>query len=418
MGGALLSYAPSGQRDGCPRLPFNLQKQENARAHAGRVCMKQEIVLPMFAGIGNALLAVPLLRVLKKRCPVCRLTVLAGSEAIAEVFARLDAVDELIVCAGGTPALFKAGMALRLRRPGFFLIPAPSRRWQYLLMAACVNAGRTVMHAYTDRPRVLRHALRLEIVAARPGLHDVHQNLLLLDALEPAAEHKDDPDEAPVFTLYKADRAAAAEMLLRAGFCEHQQAPVIVHAGSGATALADAKRWPPEHCSWLLRALRQESDRPIIVIEGPDEPGLADEVLACAAVENTSSVRLNCNLGISAALLHRAVLYIGSDSGLAHLAAAVGTPPVTLFGPADPDRMSPFGYRHLVVQARTDTCRACHGYPWRSRYPKITCDHGYACMRDITSEDVLEKALPVLRQAEGQAQEPGPAFYKPLHMEP
>jgi ADP-heptose:LPS heptosyltransferase len=50
-------------------------------------------------------------------------------------------------------------------------------------------------------------------------------------------------------------------------------------------------------------------------------------------------------------LLERATLYVGSDSGLAHLAAAVGTPPVTLFGPADPDRVSPFGYRDLVVQA-------------------------------------------------------------------
>ena len=97
------------------------------------------------------------------------------------------------------------------------------------------------------------------------------------------------------------------------------------------------------------------------------------------------------------ALLQQAALYVGSDSGLAHLSAAVGTPPVTLFGPADPDRMCPFGYRDLIVQAKTDTCHACNPYPWQASQPTINCDKHYACMRDITTEDILEKALPVLQ---------------------
>jgi ADP-heptose:LPS heptosyltransferase len=176
--------------------------------------------------------------------------------------------------------------------------------------------------------------------------------------------------------------------------------PVIVHAGSGATALAAAKRWPPEHCSRLLRELRKRTARPVILVEGPDEAGLADDIMRCGQVPGVFIIRLRGSLGTSAALLQRAALYIGSDSGLAHLAAAVGTPPVALFGPADPERMCPFGYRHLVVQARTATCRACNSYPWKSRRPKIICDRGYACMRDITADDILEKALPVVRDAD------------------
>ena len=82
------------------------------------------------------------------------------------------------------------------------------------------------------------------------------------------------------------------------------------------------------------------------------------------------------------------------------LAASVGTPPVTLFGPADPDRMCPFGYRHLVVQASAQTCRACNRYPWAAGSPKITCDRAYACMREISTDDILEKALPLLQNKE------------------
>lgn len=376
--------------------------------------MTPEIVVPMFAGIGNALLAVPLVRHLKQGRPECSITALAGSPAIAEVFSRLSEVGEVIACTAGTAGLVRAGIALRLRRCDMFLIPAPSRRWQYLLMAACVNARRTIMHAYTEKPSLFRRALGFETVAAQPGLHDVHQNLLLLKSLDPGGAPVPVADEAPVFPLNETDHAAAAVLLRQAGLTKMPRRPVIVHAGSGATALAAAKRWPPGNCSLLLRELRKRTDRPFIVIEGPDEPGLADEVLRVEPVAGVSGIRLRGSLGTSAALLQRAALYIGSDSGLAHLAAAVGTPPVALFGPADPERMCPFGYRHLVVQAHTATCRACTSYPWKSRRPKIICERGYACMRDITADDILEKALPVLRDADrantsGQAQGPAPA---------
>jgi len=359
-----------------------------------------QIVIPMFAGIGNALMAVPLVRQVRRSCPECRITVLAGSRPIAEVFARLREVEDVITCTGGTAGLIRAGIALRLRRCEIFLIPAPSRRWQYLLMAACVNARRTIMHAYTERPSLIRRLLGFEAIAARPGLHDVRQNLLLLERLDPAGAAP--CAEAPVFPLHQADHAGAQALLRQAGVAVLDSRPLIVHAGSGATALAAAKRWPAGHCSRLLNALRQQTDRPIILIDGPDEAGLADEIMRCAPVPGVIVIRLRGSLGTSAALLQRSALYIGSDSGLAHLAAAVGTPPVTLFGPADPDRYCPFGYRQLVVQARTGICLGCHSYPWQSRRPKIVCAHAYACMRDITTDDILEKALPVLREADAR----------------
>src|SRR5438105_14215810 len=87
----------------------------------------------------------------------------------------------------------------------------------------------------------------------------------------------------------------------------------------------------------------------VVLVEGPDEEGVASEILRGASV-SPKVVKLTGPLADAAVLLERAALYVGSDSGLAHLAAAVGTPAVTIFAPADPDRVFPFGYRHLVVQ--------------------------------------------------------------------
>jgi ADP-heptose:LPS heptosyltransferase len=362
--------------------------------------MHQDIVIPIVAGIGNGLLAVPLVRLLKQRVPDCRITIMAGSHAIGEVFTRLQEVQEVLFCKPGIIGIIEMGLRLRRRCCDIFLIPAPSRRWQYLLMAAGIGARSTIMHSYSEQQSLLKRILRIQAIPAQKGLHDVQQNLLLLQALVPAGIQNSPQDEIPVFPLSASDHTAAEALLKTAAITSLSRKPIIVHAGCAPTALAAAKRWPPAHCNQLLHTLSQLTDRPILLIEGPDETGLADEIIREKPVPGVSIVRLRGNLGTSAALLQRAALYIGSDSGLAHLAALVGTPPVTLFGPADPDRMCPFGYRHLVVQASTQTCRACNRYPWQAGYPKITCDRNYACMREISTDDILEKALPLLQNKE------------------
>src|SRR4029079_11755072 len=138
-----------------------------------------------------------------------------------------------------------------------------------------------------------------------------------------------------------------------------------------------------EKYAQLIDALAREfgADR-IVLVEGPDEAGVAREILqsppmamgglSAPAPRAPRVIKLSGPLTDAAALLERAALYVGSDSGLAHLSAAVGTAPVTIFAPADPDRVSPFGYRHLVVQTPT-SCSPCLQYPWNTTWPKVRC---------------------------------------------
>ncbi len=105
------------------------------------------------------------------------------------------------------------------------------------------------------------------------------------------------------------------------------------------------------------------------MLEGPDERDVADEILRQLG-DPPTVVHLDGPLGVAAAILRRAKLYVGSDSGLAHLAAAVGTPPVTIFAAADPDRVCPFGYRHLVVRSLAEKSPGFL-YPWEATRPRI-----------------------------------------------
>jgi ADP-heptose:LPS heptosyltransferase len=132
-----------------------------------------------------------------------------------------------------------------------------------------------------------------------------------------------------------------------------------------------------------------------VLLEGPDEAGVAGEIIGeMRGGAAPTAVQLRGPLGEAAALLERAALYVGSDSGLAHLAAAVGTKAITIFGPADPERVSPFGCRDLVVQA-PKSCGPCFLYPWDTPYPKIRCRPPY-CVESVAVEAVVEKVRTAL----------------------
>ena len=271
-------------------------------------------------------------------------------------------------------------------------MPYPSNRWQYTLLAATSGAGRTVIHGYPrGGVRALRWLARrrsIAVVPAERGVHDVRQNLNLLPPLGVVPDH----GEVPTFPVTDADRAAGDALLAGVGVGPGER-PIAVHAGCGKTVLAAAKRWPPQEFGPLVRVLSERFGRPVVLLEGPDERGVASEVLAHALPSRPVVLPLSGPLGETAAILQRSVLYLGSDSGLAHLSAAVGTPPVTLFAPADPDRVCPVGWRHTVVQPdpppRGAHCTPCLAYPLDSPYPKIRC-RPPMCIEAIRRGQVLE----------------------------
>lgn len=331
------------------------------------------VAIPIVAGVGNALLAVPMVRMLKRHHPAARISILARLDAMAEPFRRLNEVEEVFVMNRGWRGTLRGLRWLRRCHPDVFLVPFPSNRWQYNLLAQVSGARRVLMHSYPTGRFSALSLLPAERLPAQRGIHDVTQNLRLLRLLGIQAEQ----DLPPQFVLNDNDRTRAADLLHNAGIRDGTSF-IAVHPGSGSTVLARAKRWPAEKYAQLIRLMRHElPQQQIVLLEGPDETGVADEIVAKIAsasplVDGVHILKLAGPLGDAAAVLERACLYVGSDSGLAHLSAAVGTAAVTLFAPADPDRVCPFGYRHLVVQPPRQ-CSPCMLYPWQATRPKIRC---------------------------------------------
>ncbi len=115
---------------------------------------------------------------------------------------------------------------------------------------------------------------------------------------------------------------------------------LALHPGSGSAR----KNWPAER--FVALAARWARDQPFLVVEGPADEGVTLPFHASRAV-----FARGLSLRALGALLARAGLYVGNDSGVTHLAAAFGAPTLALFGPTDPLIWSPLGPKVRAVRA-------------------------------------------------------------------
>lgn len=125
-------------------------------------------------------------------------------------------------------------------------------------------------------------------------------------------------------------------------------APLVVNLG----ASKPPNRWAPERFAELSQRLAAEAESPVVLTGGPGDRDIEADVLGhLRGAGGVTSLVGETSLLQLVELLRRSRLFIGCDTGPMHLAAAVRTPVVALFGPADPGRTGPWGYQHRVVRA-------------------------------------------------------------------
>jgi heptosyltransferase-1 len=126
------------------------------------------------------------------------------------------------------------------------------------------------------------------------------------------------------------------------------------------------KRWPADRFGELAAFLREAAGLVPVVLWGPGEELLADAVIAASA--NAAVAAPPTGISDLVALSRAAALVVSGDTGPLHIATAVGTPTVSVFGPTNPDRNGPWCGKDVSV-SRFDRCachydRKCHAARW------------------------------------------------------
>jgi heptosyltransferase-1 len=138
------------------------------------------------------------------------------------------------------------------------------------------------------------------------------------------------------------------------------------------------KRWPPDRLAQVAIALRDRHALASVVVWGPEERDLAEQVVGLAG----GAARLAPETSIAEMfdLVRGATLMVSGDTGPTHIGAAVGTPIVGIYGPTRPERNGPWRAGDVVV-SRADRCR-CH-HLRRCTQPRM-------CLLDIEVSEVLQ----------------------------
>ena len=209
---------------------------------------------------------------------------------------------------------------------------------------------------------------------------DKHQSEIMLDSLR--AVGVDPPGNLfPEIGFSEDDKIAAGE-ILRAGGFNGQTSLVGFHIGAGYPS----KLWDSSGYAELMNILSQKYNKQVLIVGGNDDKDIYDRIKGSLNFMPVNAIG-KTTFSESAALIERCSLFIGNDSALVHMAAAVGVPTIVIFSAAnDWNRWKPVG-KNVFGISKKITCMNCE---------KKSCDT-MDCMKAITVEEVLNKIAEVMR---------------------
>jgi ADP-heptose:LPS heptosyltransferase len=291
--------------------------------------------------VGDVLLTASAIALLCESLPWAQLTYVVGPWSV-EVAAHGPSVDRLRTLAypGFTrrknanplaPYALLVREAARLRRERYDLavVFRPDHWWGALLALAAGIPVRVGGDTPETAP-LLTH--RSPTVAGRHTAEDAIA--IAHSALEALGSKAAQPTDVTVFRVSDAARTVAAEFWLRNALDGRQVVALQPSAG------APLKSWPTDHWAQLADQLGEQG-LAVLLVGGPGDGPLLQDVRA-RMTRSPAAVTCDQSLDVAAALYQRCSVLVGVDGGAAHLAAAVGTPTVRLYGPAPADVFGPW----------------------------------------------------------------------------
>ncbi len=354
-----------------------------------------KILVICASGIGNTILFTPTLRILRKNFPKSEIVMLVTKSVFAEPVKESDLIDEIVVL--GTVKNFMKALSisikLRLRGFDFSICAFPSNRWHINVFAFVVGAKRRITHRYRVGKFRMLSFLQNEKIDAIEGIHDVHQNLNLLDPFEIKFEEEEVKE---FFYVEKEDMEFADDFIQNNNLNEERL--VGIHPGAGGATKKDwqgfNKRWPVVRFVKLCDKLLGNKGVSVLVFGGPEEADIKEYVKQNSKYPDRIII-VDGSLKQTAAVIGKCILFISNDSGLMHTATAMGVTTIGIMGPTNYTRTSPFCKKCQIVRRELD-CSPCLLYPFRSTSPVIDCKHGFECMRKVSVEDVFDSAKKII----------------------
>jgi heptosyltransferase I len=313
--------------------------------------------------LGDVIHGIPVAAALRRAIPTARIDWLVDPRYV-ELLGCVTAIDDVIALdpLNGVAAVLTA--IRHLRRQRYTAAIDLQGLIKSAVLARFAGAQRTVGFARGQLREPVAHFLYTTSIDVAGATHVINRNLALLSAVGVTSDVIETPLNVP--------STAAGEQVSRQFGAEY----VVLNGG----AAWPNKRWPPERFGALGAALYARFGLPSVVLWGPGEQDLAAAIVAASSGAATAAPRTS--IVETLAIVSGARLVVSGDTGPVHLAGAVRTPVVGIYGPTNPLRNGPWSSDDVVV-SRYGGC-TCH-YQRRCHMPS-------RCIDTITVADVVDAA--------------------------
>jgi heptosyltransferase-2 len=346
--------------------------------------------------LGDAVMTTPSLRRLRSSFPAAHIALLATPRT-ADLFTAAPFVDEVIVYRRreeGASAFTQAVKLMRERR--FDLALLFQNALEAALLASLGGAQMRIGYATQGRGALLTH--RLRHTPDHRNRHQTHDYLDIVIAAERVCGLTLDieRDITPSLTAAESHRAAATLLLHRHGIQPEKLCHLpstichpLIALNAGATN-SRAKCWPADRFAALADQLIESLSAQIILIGAPSERANAESVIA--QMKRTGAINLAGGTSLPELIgaLDQCALLVTNDTGPAHIAAALGRPTLTIFGPTNEFETEPRGVRAEIIRADGIECARCM---------LRDCPIDHRCMTRIAADEVTERVMSLLQKA-------------------
>ena len=337
-----------------------------------------KILVIALSGIGDALMFTPALSKLRSDFPdaqIDALVMFSGARDLYNNLAEVNTVHYFQFLKASKSEAFEYVLSLRNKYDASVNV-YPSNRKEYNVISYIIGAPKRLGVRYLRKDFLNLGFLNNVSIREDDTLHNVEENIKMVELLSGVRN-----DEiAPLsFPLNDEDESYAEHYLNKQEITETDRV-IGFHPGCSVLKNHINRRWAPERFAGLGKKLIDEMGAKVLLFGGPDEDELKQGIIDEIGSYNAIKVETE-NLPQSAAVMKRCNVFVSNDSGLMHIASALGSKVVAVIGPTNTNYIYPWKTENKIVSLNLD-CAPCFFYS-----PKpLTCtrkDVKYKCVKEI-----------------------------------
>jgi lipopolysaccharide heptosyltransferase II len=310
----------------------------------------RRVLIVRLRSIGDTVLTTPSLFALRRFLPNTQIDIVL-EDWVAPVLEGSDLVDRVIPIARDSKT-GRARLARELRASRYDVVYNLHGGTTATLLTRATGAKHRVGFGHYQYARLHNHAAPSSLeIWQRPSLHSVEQQLALIGWTGVPVT-----DRPPThLAVTDSSLLSVAEKLRAAGFEDPDKPFAVIHPA----AAFDTKQWPAENFARVADELNSRGLSPIVIVSPKER-----SVIEALRRQTSEAVVGLSDLALPevTALASRAQLFVGNDSGIAHIAAAAGAPCVVIFGSSNVAHWRPWTTNPNEVVREEMPCQPCHGY--------------------------------------------------------